>query len=311
MTARNSSSLPAAEAAKIQPGLARALQRRVREPKLVEVAVTVSENVRGYILVAEIKRENETAVEMVEFRPAPPAAPARPMLSLESKVVWEQDAPILDLAMMGDQMLVFDTGGVSRYSRNAGKWERTALAPLVTNLRDPRGRIVVNNQMLTAYLPGVTCSGPATLASAMECEEGGRFKAAGNTQDRGDWRGEFFTSAEAGGDIVVSEIDGRTHVYDAAHAPQAVFDSWGSDFAVMPPCNGQHMIATSNNDRHSADSIAVYDLVNRAPVRVSEPVEFAGPVTALWPAGDGALAVARNLSTGKYAAYQLALDCSR
>jgi hypothetical protein len=80
---------------------------------------------------------------------------------------------------------------------------------------------------------------------------------------------------------------------------------------MLAGCGGKHVLATSAVDQHSADAITLYDLVNRAPVRVSDPLEFAGPVTALWPAGDGALAVVRNLATGKYAAYNLALNCGR
>jgi len=312
VTTRNSSSLSATEAAKVQPALNRALQRRVREPKSVDIAVTISENLRGYILVAEIKRENEPAVEMAEFRPAIPAAvAARAAFAIESKMVWEQDAPILDVSTSGDQMLVLDTGGVSLYGRNSGKWERTAAAPIPVNLRDPRGRLEVAGDTLTVHLPGMTCSGSAKLASSIHCEDGGRFTAARNTLAAHDGGGEIFSSTEIGGDTLVSELDGRTHIYDAAHAQQGAFDGWGSDFVALAGCGGRHILAAATGDRHSADSVTLYDLVNRAPAQVSDPLELAGPVTALWPAGDGALAVVQNLSTGKYAAYNLALDCGR
>jgi hypothetical protein len=309
VTIRNSSSLSAAEAAKVQPALSRALQRRVREPKPVDVAVTISENLRGYILVAEIKRENELAVEMAEFHPAAPAAPAtRAAVAIESKMLWEQEAPILDLAISGDQMLVLDTAGVTLYNRNAGKWERTASAPIPSNLRDPRGRIQVSGDALTVHLPGLTCSGSARLASSMRCEDGGRFTAGRNTLAGPS---EIFSTAEIGGDTLAAELDGRTHIYDAAHAPQGVFESWGSDFVALAGCGGRHILASAAGDQHAADSVTLFDVRNRTPAAVSDPLEFPGPVTALWPAGDGALVVIRNVSSGKYAAYSLALDCGR
>jgi hypothetical protein len=31
----------------------------------------------------------------------------------------------------------------------------------------------------------------------------------------------------------------------------------------------------------------------------------------LWPAKDGALAIAQNISTGRYEAYSIAVDCGR
>ena len=46
--------------------LARALQRRLRNPKAVEITATLSQNLKGYLLIAEMHRENENIVEMVE-----------------------------------------------------------------------------------------------------------------------------------------------------------------------------------------------------------------------------------------------------
>jgi hypothetical protein len=311
VTSRNVSSLPGAEAAKAQTALARALQRRVRNPMQVELTLTISENLRGYILVAEIRRESETVVEMAEFQARPSAVSVRAPFAIESKLIWEQEMPILDVALLADAMLVLDTAGLIRYERREGKWERAAAVELRVIVRDPRGRLETNADIVTIHEPGMTCTLPIRMTAPAQCEDGGQFNATRNTQDLHDWRGDFFTSAELGGDSVVAEADGRIHIYDAANAQQAVFDGWGSDFAVIPACGGRHIAATAAGDAGSPDAIALYDLANRAPVRVSEPMELPGPVTALWPAGEGAMAVARNISTGKYAAYSLTLDCNR
>jgi hypothetical protein len=311
VTWRNVSSLPASDAAKIQPAFNRAVQRRVRNPMPVDVTLTISENVRGFLLVAEIKHEDETAVEMAEFQRDPSPAPARSALALERRLLWEQEAPILDVAVQGDQMFVLDAAGVTRYERVSGKWEQAAAFAIASEPRDPRGRLELDGDAVAIQLPGLKCTGPAKLSQPVACEEGGPLVALRNTFDLHDWRGEFFASAEAGGDTLLAELDGRTHVYDSAHGPQAAFEGWGSDFAAVAACGGSHIVASAAGDRQSADSIALYDLVNRAPVRMSEPLEFPGPVTALWPSGDGAMAVVRNLSTGRYAAYNLTLDCGR
>jgi len=310
VTSRNISSLPAADTARAQTALTRALQRPVPNPKQVELALTISENLRGYLLVAEIRRESETMVEMTEFRIAAPVSPPPAAFTMESKLLWEQETPILDIAVLPDSMLVLDAAGLARYERRAGKWDRAAAVEIPVIIRDPRGRLETNADSATIHEPGVKCTVPIRLSAPPQCEEGGRFKAERNTQDLHDWRGEFFASAELGGDTLLAEVDGRIHIHDAAHAPQAVFDG-GSDLAVIAACGGRHIALTGNGDTASLDSIALYDLVNRTPVRVSEPVELSGPVTALWPAGEGAVAVARNLSTGKYGAYSLTLDCGR
>jgi len=310
VTSRNISSLPAADAAKAQTALTRALQRRPRNPRQVEVALTISENLRGYLLVAEIRHENETMIEMTEFRIAAASAQAPAAFRMESKLLWEQELPILDVTVLPDYLRVLDTAGLVLYERRVGKWDRTATAELAVVNRDPRGRLETNGDSVTIHEPGVTCVAPIKMTAPPQCDEGGRFKAERNIQDLQDWRGEFFASAELGSDTLLAGIDGRIHVYDAAHAPQAVFEG-GSDFAVIAACGGRHIALTGTGDAASPDSIALYDLVNRNPVRVSEPVEFSGPITALWSAGEGAVAIARNLSTGKYGAYSLTLDCGR
>jgi len=273
--------------------------------------LTVSENLRGYLLVAEIRRQSETVIEMAEFQLGPPAVPAHAALAMESKLLWEQEAPLLDVAVLRDSMLVLDTAGLALYEKRSGKWERAAAAEMPLKIRDPRGRLATNGDNITVQIPGATCTIPLKMNAPPQCEESGPFKAARNTQDLHDWRGEFFTSSELAGDTVVAQVDGRIHIYDAAHAPQAVFDGWGGDFAVIAACGGRHLAVTGTGDAAAPDSITLYDLVNREPVRISDPISFSGPVTALWPSDQGAMAVTRNLSTGKYAAYSLTLDCSR
>ena len=311
VTTRNMSSLAAADAAKAQTALTRALQRRVRNPMQVEVTLTISENLRGYLLVAEIRRGAETVIEMSEFQSAPSLTkPAISPFTIESKLLWEQETPILDVALLSDAMLVLDTAGLVRYERREGKWERAAALELPVIVRDPRGHLETSADSITIQEPGVTCTLPIKMTASAQCQDGGPFKAARNTQDLHDWRGEFYSSVELGGDSIVAEVDGRVHIYDGAHAPQAVFDGWGSDFAMIAACGGRH-IAAAAGDAASSDSIALFELAGRTPVRVSEAIEFPGRVTAVWPAGEGAVAVTRNLFTGKYAAYSLTLDCSR
>ena len=131
VTSRNISSLPAADAAKAQTALTRALQRRPRNPRQVEVALTISENLRGYLLVAEIRHENETMIEMTEFRIAAASAQAPAAFRMESKLLWEQELPILDVTVLPDYLRVLDTAGLapsaegSRLSVTAGQLNTT------------------------------------------------------------------------------------------------------------------------------------------------------------------------------------------
>ena len=157
VTSRNISSLPAADTARAQTALTRALQRRVPNPKQVELALTISENLRGCLLVAEIRRESETMVEMTEFRIAAPVSPPPAAFTMESKLLWEQETPILDIAVLPDSMLVLDAAGLARYERRAGKWDRAAAVEIPVIIRDPRGRLETNADSATIHEPGVKC----------------------------------------------------------------------------------------------------------------------------------------------------------
>ena len=247
----------------------------------VDIQVTISENLRGYLLVAEIKREKDPAVEMAEFR-VNPAAAAKAGLSIERKLLWEQDAQILDVVVTGGQMRVLDVTGESRYERQSDKWTQVGFTEMPVLGRDPRKWLDANNETFTE----------------------GR-----NTIDVHDWRGAFYSSADIGSGTLVGELDGKIHVYDASHSAQGTFDGWGSDFAAVKVCGATYIAASSASVSPGPDSITIYDIVSHAPVPMSESVEFNGSVTALRASEDGLIAVARNSTTGKYAAYSLTVDC--
>ncbi|PYX35927.1 MAG: hypothetical protein DMG81_17080 [Acidobacteria bacterium] len=89
---------------------------------------------------------------------------------------------------------------------------------------------------------------------------------------------------------------------------------WGSDVAsVKTPCgSGWQVLATQAGDS-LADSVRAYELPDRDPLAVSEAVDFAGGITALWTEAKGgtAVAVSRNSETGNYEAFRLAVACGQ
>jgi hypothetical protein len=197
-------------------------------------------------------------------------------------------------------MLILDTTGVTAYARGSRTEGLQLPAPLP---RDARGRLQFVNESLTMEVAGSICRGtwnPLVLS----CEPGGEITAARNTLEANAWP-PFFDRVHIGEMDVIAEADGRTRIYDSAHKPLNAVDDWGSDLASA--CNATRVLATGARDRDAPDSLALYDIVNRTPARVSDPIEFSGPVTAL----SSNLAVARNLSTGRYEAFSLTVDCGR
>jgi hypothetical protein len=305
VTSRNLSSLPPADVTRAQAALERALRKRVRNAVVVEITLTISENLRGYLLVAEIQHQSERAVEMVNFRLDPIPTAARSAVSIDKKIVWEQDTPILDVALNEDRMFVLDTAGLTTYERHEGKWTRASALPASwPAVRDPRGRLEIAGDSITAKVPGFLCRG-----ASLTCEAGGDLSAGRNTIESADWP-PAFSVGQLGELRIAAELDGRIHLYDSSRKQVGTFDGWGSDFSVVHDgCGGGMVFATAPGDRDSPDSVALYDLVNNGPHRVSDPVALLGPVTALWPSPAGATAVVRNLATKQYEAYSLTLDC--
>jgi len=287
--------------------LARALQRRLRNPKSVEVTATLSQNLKGYLLIAEMHRENENIVEMASVARPIPMPETAAGFRLDRRLLWEQEAPILDVVVVGDQMLVLDTAGLTRYEQRDSKWQKAEAEAIdIAPIRDPRGRLTVNDNSLIAETAGLTCRGTLKPSVALECQPGGRFTAGRNTIEEAGWQ-PYFTHAVIGGNDVLGAADGRTYVYDAARKQVSVSDAW-NDFAVVASsCATAKIIAAYS----ATNSLAIFDLVNQSPLRVSDSMEMPGPVTAMWPAGSAAVTVVRNKDTSRYEAYSIAVDCGR
>jgi hypothetical protein len=119
-------------------------------------------------------------------------------------------------------------------------------------------------------------------------------------------------------------LDGRARLYDANAKSLATFSGWGSDLTTVKTNCGSswQVLATRAGDWTEPDAIQAYEIHEHEVVAVSGPVNLPGPVMSLGPEtpssfGEpkgprgGAIAVVRNLKTGRYEAYQLSISCGR
>ena len=378
LTLRSNSLLDAAEAADVRRALRAELRHqglrlvvsqpsRAKEPMpkgggqargAGRVLVTLSENVRGYLWVAEVRRfpdENGPAeVAMLEVaRPASGPSTRTPFsLVLLRKLVWEQDEAILDLAavdLSGSAWLVLSPSNLALVGRPAqaapapeapARVERSIPLPHARPWpRDPRGRLVVGpGGSFEAYLPGARCHGALQPTLTLDCQDaddpapagvglaraafaaGRNFFAGQSTASDGEERQAppFFSAAElpgAGGALsVFAGLDGRVRV--ASNGREiAAFDGWGSDVAAVRADCAQRwvVLADAAGGSSEPDAVRAYEMARSGPVPVGPAAEFAGPITALWSEDDGgsALAVSRNLRTGRYEAYRLWVSCGQ
>jgi hypothetical protein len=334
LTVKNQSALSAADTAEI---------RRVFESELktagqpaAEVRIAISENLTQFLLVAEIHRQGDRQVLLESWprTPAPSAAapqdkPAR--VTLEKKLVWEQDQPILDVAQSGDAMLVLDA---TRVLLVRGAERQSAPIPATHPWpRDIRGRLSVSDSAFTAYLPGAICRGTAQPQLSLVCRDSPDpwLLAPGAialfAPDRNLFPGHidvepggardlppFYSAAPAGDAWIFAAADGRAHVYTHSWESAGAIDQWGSDIAaIQTPC-GARILATRPTGHTEPDAIRTYDLGvpegnGGAPRPAGPAIEFSGPITALWSAVNSATAVSRDLQTGRYAAFILAPTC--
>ncbi|MBZ5727679.1 MAG: hypothetical protein LAP87_22105 [Acidobacteriia bacterium] len=345
---RNLSSLGSYELGQARAAFEAALQesglRAGEAAPAAELRVTLSENSLQYLLVEEARKGDERQVWMAAWKRTGPAAVPSPAIALDKALLWEQDEPILDVAFPAAAMLVLSASRVALYARENGQWaERQALplAPIKPWPRDLRGRLRTHGPSFQAYLPGMACSGQAEPALTLECrpsdepwvlESGSRamllanFSAARNyfdgriTTQTGLRKTipAFYSAAsveEQGRPLwLVAMVDGRTQIFDASFEAAGGIPGWGSDLAGPDArCGGgSPVLATRPGDASEPDAIQAFAVANRAVRPLSAPADLPGPVTALWPSGAAAvLAVARNLATGKYAAYLVTINCGQ
>ena len=310
---------------------------------VAELRLTLSENQSQYLLVEEARKGDERQVWMAAWKRTAPAAAASPGMALDRKLVWEQEEQILDVAFPAAGMLVLSPTKVTLYTqRENGAWAPRQAVPLPPGKpwpRDARGRLRVTDPSFQAFLPGMACGGAAEPSLSIECraadepwvlESGSRaallanFAAARNHFDGRVATGNglrktlapFYSAASAGEQDrllwLLATLDGRTQVFDAWLEPVGAIASWGSDIAgTQASCGGgSQVLATRPGDAGGPDAIQAFAIVNHAALPLTAPVEFAGPVTALWPlSATSALAVARDPLTGRYAAYVISVVC--
>jgi hypothetical protein len=269
------------------------------------VRITLTENPRGLLFVADISSGDSRQIAMLPWNP-PALGESQPRVTFTRKPLLIQPEPILDVLLLNSnsQMLVLTSSLITSYNLSGNTWTPRASVSLVLPRpvpRDPRGRLEATPAGFRVYLPGTTCVGAiqpnltATCAPWNEtwADAQVRWVTDSNVLESDAVKGPFYSTAAG--------------VFEMADGHATTPDSWGSDIVAVDSACGTAIIATSTaTDR---DSVRVYQ--NTAPV--SDPLPLPGPVTALWPAearGEATLVV-HNLQTGEYEASRLGLACSQ
>lgn len=353
ITYKNISSLSAADVDLAKLAIERNLRAggvRITGPEnsSANIQITFSENVSGYVWVAEVQQGSDTRAAMVTAERAAAAATAPPAssMTLRKSLLWSQADPILDVALVpagnDELMLVLDPSEVTVYKKLGGAWQAQQSMGIVRDQpwpRDVRGRLAIGNgHLFDAYLPGVICSSNASGQLTLACRgsddpwplapgQSAFFSPARN----------FFTGAMSPalgkqGTVpafysaapirhatytlwVFARTDGSVYAFDGVNNIPFRGANWGSNVAAIHSgCGtGTQLLATGAADETTPDSVHTFEVADRVPVESAVPMELSGPITALWTtsAGGSAIAVVHNLQQGRYDAYELAITCGQ
>jgi hypothetical protein len=293
LSVRNISSIRSSDAEAIRASLetdlaARRLRVESESSADAHAAVTLSEDQESYVWVAQV-RDGETQQLAMITAPILERASGRDegnMLTLESRMVWQQSVKFLDFAVVttagpDSLLIVLEPDRLAYYhSNDLTSWRFSQSVPIShpsgwpRDARDPRGSIDVANG--TALLQGVTCS-QILDANTARC----------------DFRDQKTGAAPARIAVAGREEDETIRLDERC----------GTDSVIL---------ATGNGDWTQPDSIEGYLLSELGDaVPSGPPIEARGPVTSLVVgAGRGsARAVVHNLKTGEYEAYVVTPSC--
>ncbi len=332
----------------LQNGLRSAGVRVVATNAAADIKLTLSENVAGYVWVAEVRQSNETKVAMVTAPRPQNAAPLQTdsLVAIRKTLLWSQDARVLDIAQLQagaePHLIVLDAFGVSLYKMIAGRWaleQQFAIPHANAWPRDLRGRLVLaRDHLFDAYLPGVVCASTAQPPLTLNCRASDNPWPIGSSQtarfgaSRNFFSGAvappigkpagvpaFYSAAAIPRPLytlwVFARTDGSVHLMDGVNDVGIRARDWGSDLAAVQSSCGAltQLLVTGVGDGDAPDTVRAFEIADREPVEVARPMEFEGPITALWTSSDSgsAVAVVHNLKTGKYDAFELAITCGQ
>jgi hypothetical protein len=261
------------------------------------------------------------------------------------------DVAVLEENSAPTHIAVLDPDNVSLYRMQGGTWQLEQALAIAHGRpwpRDLRGRLIpAKDHLLDVYMPGVMCASsgapmnlncrdsddPWPLAPASTMAP---LAAAGIAQSKAFFAPgrNFFTGVVTPGIgkfTTVSKfysaaalprekytlwlfagVDGQLHLVDGI-SDQSARLPWGSNLAVVrTACGAGWQVLATSPKGETGDTIRAYELPDREPAAVSVPMEFSGPVTALWSEGRGdiAVAVARS-EAGGYEAFRMAISCGQ
>lgn len=299
-----------------------------------KVSLTVSQNPQGYVGVVQIQRgdgvENLVAV-LGRATVAEKEFGARGMM-LHRELLFSQDSPILDVAFFGsdsEPVDVLTPWQITTYQREGDHWQEVSDRKIKLPRTEPLGRELVGHLRIglddmSVAFPEEICN--ISIHDGDNCHSNKRRIKPSDVPEQllESKNAAPWTSAaklEDAGDaaFIVASGDGTLKLFNKDFEYVAGLSGFGSEVITFRTvCGGGawRILATGTGDWTIPDKVSVLELEDDKLVLAASTVSFDGPVVALrrgqvdqelQPAN--AVAVVRNLETGRYEAYRLTLTC--
>lgn len=339
---RNISSLPSTAFAKLTAAFEEELQRGgvriVATNSALNLVVSVSQDPTEYLAVVQIQRKESTETVIEKVGPVNGSVASEPAfhLTLHREFLFSWEKPFLDVELdgAGKHANVLSTEGISSYELHGDQWELAGVEHLpIPRSPDRVARGLYSDAGIDSravYFPGELCRISMLDGKGWNCSKTTdhipvRAVTPGTLagKDLGPW----FSAAEIETDgktkIIVTGQDGLARLYEDGPNPVAAFSNWGSEIAsVYSGCgSGWQLLVTGKGDWTEPDEIQAMDIQELRAQSVSDPLDLPGPIVALHSAEERsaanasanttAVAVVRNLQSGRYEAYLLSVACSK
>ena len=257
------------------------------------------------------------------------AGDQHPGLAIGMQPIVSAPAPILDVAMAGNDLLVLSPASLVRYERRAGEWQPAGSRRIGSTRpwpRDVRGRIRVTEQRVEAFLPGLTCAGGVGDA-AWSCREDSQpWPLAMEDAALAPGRNHFTVpvgpsfygvarlGADAGARWAVVTLDRRLAFVDERGSASTTGVVADDVVAVRAPCSAAPYLLVVAPDATATNDVATaYRVTGRQLEAVAAPLVLAGRATAIWPSADpeSVTVVTRDSAAGRHDALQITVSCRR
>ena len=267
------------------------------------IAIGCGRNARERVCVAQIHSDGRDQIATVTRRlTSSTEVSTTASLALELRPLLSRQTQILDIAVLGDRLLVLDIAAVTMFERKDGGWRDAQSRPIPVSRpwpRDPRGRVRVDGNRFDLFLPAVTCTG-RTASLEVSCTDGQQPWPIG-VDNRGMENGRNYFKTP----------DGMVF-YNAAPLGAGVNDDAIALTAACAP--GTYVVAASPSGRsEGGDVLQLSRVAETRLIEVASPVFLPGVLTALWPQPDqtSAVVVTHDVRGGRYDAFQTTISCSR